>query len=72
LPLERHWFWYFNSPFGCHVEFDADMDLHDESWIAREVMASEDTSQLFLFSRREKWFPSGPPKPAAALAASQG
>ena len=67
-----NWFWYFNSPFGCHVEFDADMDLHDDSWIAREAMASEDTSQLFLFSRREKWYPGGPPKPAAALAATQG
>jgi hypothetical protein len=24
-----NWFWYFNSPLGCHVEYDADMDLHD-------------------------------------------
>ncbi len=21
-----NWFWYFNSPLGCHVEYDADMD----------------------------------------------
>jgi catechol 2,3-dioxygenase-like lactoylglutathione lyase family enzyme len=58
-----NWFWYFNSPFGCHVEYDADMDLHDDSWTARELPASADTSQLFLFTRREKWFPGGgPPK----------
>lgn len=56
-----NWFWYFNSPLGCHVEYDADMDLHDERWVAREARADADTSQLFLFTRREKWFPSGPP-----------
>ena len=22
-----NWFWYFNSPLSCHVEYDADMDL---------------------------------------------
>ena len=58
-----NWFWYFNSPLGCHVEYDADMDLHDDSWQPREAPSTADSSQLFLFSRREKWFPSGaPPK----------
>jgi len=57
-----NWFWYFNSPFGCHVEYDADMDLHDDSWVAREAPANADTSQLFLFTRRDKWFPSGGPQ----------
>jgi catechol 2,3-dioxygenase-like lactoylglutathione lyase family enzyme len=58
-----NWFWYFNSPLGCHVEYDADMDLHDDSWVAREAPATADSSQLFLFTNREKWFPSGaPPK----------
>jgi catechol 2,3-dioxygenase-like lactoylglutathione lyase family enzyme len=57
-----NWFWYFNSPFGCHVEYDADMDLHDDSWVAREAAASADTSQLFLFARRQKWYPSGGPE----------
>lgn len=56
-----NWFWYFNSPLGCHVEYDADMDLHDASWVAREATANEDSSQLFLFKPTEKWFPSGPP-----------
>ncbi len=62
-----NWFWYFNSPLGCHVEYDADMDLHDDSWTARDVPMSADASQLFLFQNREKWAPSGPPpggKPA--------
>lgn len=58
--LGSNWFWYFNSPLGCHVEYDADMDLHDDSWEPRAIPANEDTSQLFLFTRREKWFPSGP------------
>jgi len=62
-----NWFWYFNSPLGCHVEYDADMDLHDDSWAAREGPMGADASQLFLFQHRDKWAPSGPPpggKPA--------
>lgn len=59
--MGSNWFWYFNSPLGCHVEYDADMDLHDASWVAREAPASADTSQLFLFTRRDKWFPGGGP-----------
>jgi catechol 2,3-dioxygenase-like lactoylglutathione lyase family enzyme len=61
-----NWFWYFNSPLGCHVEYDADMDLHDENWIAREVPANADTSQLFLFQQRDKWSPGGAPPPGDA------
>ncbi len=60
-----NWFWYFNSPLGCHIEYDADMDLHDEAWAAREAPMGADTSQLFLFQHREKWAPSGPPPGAA-------
>jgi len=56
-----NWFWYFNSPLSCHVEYDADMDLHDASWRAREVPISADASQLFLFAHRDKWSPGGPP-----------
>ncbi|MDX9874565.1 MAG: VOC family protein [Spongiibacteraceae bacterium] len=57
-----NWFWYFNSPFGCHVEYDADMDLHDEEWEAREAPISADASQAFLFQYREKWIPGGDPQ----------
>ncbi|ATB34887.1 glyoxalase [Cystobacter fuscus] len=60
-----NWFWYFNSPLGCHVEYDADMDQHDERWTAREVPMSADASQLFLFQHRARWAPVGPP-PAGA------
>jgi catechol 2,3-dioxygenase-like lactoylglutathione lyase family enzyme len=56
-----NWFWYFNSPLSCHVEYDADMDLHDDAWIAREAPLSADASQLFLFQQRDKWVPGGPP-----------
>lgn len=59
--MGSNWFWYFNSPLGCHVEYDADMDLHDEHWSGREVPMSPDASQLFLFQSREKWAPGGPP-----------
>ncbi len=63
-----NWFWYFNSPLGCHVEYDADMDLHDDEWVAREVAMGADTSQLFLFKLAEKWAPGGPPPGAAGVA----
>ncbi|MGM9490328.1 VOC family protein [Ideonella sp. YS5] len=55
-----NWFWYFNSPLGCHVEYDADMDLHDGAWAAREAPMGADASQLFLLQHREKWAPGGP------------
>ena len=58
-----NWFWYFNSPLGCHVEYDADMDLHDDAWVAREAPMGADASQLFLFPLRDKWAPGGPPPP---------
>ncbi|PMS16848.1 glyoxalase [Trinickia dabaoshanensis] len=60
-----NWFWYFNSPLGCHVEYDADMDLHDVAWTAREAPMGADASQLFLFQHREKWAPGGPPAAGA-------
>ncbi len=63
--MGSNWFWYFNSPFGCHVEYDADMDQHDDRWVPREVGFSADASQLFLFQARDKWAP-GAPSPGAA------
>lgn len=56
-----NWFWYFNSPLGCHIEYDADMDKHDDAWAARQAPMSADNSQLFLFDSRAKWAPGGPP-----------
>ncbi len=64
-----NWFWYFNSPLGCHVEYDADMDLHDEEWAAREAPMGADASQLFLFQQRDKWAPGGPPPKGAGAGA---
>ncbi len=63
-----NWFWYFNSPLACHVEYDADMDLHDDSWVARVAPMNADNSQLFLFQQRDKWSP-GPPPPGSPGAA---
>lgn len=62
--LGSNWFWYFNSPFACHVELDADMDLHDASWTPRELPIGADNSQSFLLQGREKWMP-GPESPDA-------
>jgi catechol 2,3-dioxygenase-like lactoylglutathione lyase family enzyme len=55
--MGSNWFWYFNSPFGCHMEMDADMDLHDATWTPREMPIGADHSQAFLLGYREKWAP---------------
>jgi hypothetical protein len=65
--MGSNWFWYFNSPFKCHVEYDADMDLHDAEWKAREAKLDADASQLFLFTSKEKWAPTGPPPRATGV-----
>lgn len=57
-----NWFWYFNSPMGCHVEMDADMDLHDATWVPRSMPLADDNSQAFLLRYRKKWMP-GPTTP---------
>lgn len=56
-----NYFWYFNSPMNVHFELDADMDLHDDSWVPREVDAAKDTSQIFNFTLVENWQPGGDP-----------
>jgi catechol 2,3-dioxygenase-like lactoylglutathione lyase family enzyme len=58
-----NWFWYFKSPLGCNVEFDADMDTHDDDWVPRETPMGAEAAQAFLFQHRDKWAPSGGPKP---------
>jgi catechol 2,3-dioxygenase-like lactoylglutathione lyase family enzyme len=55
--LGSNHFWYFNSPFGGAVEYDADMDLHDDSWVPRAVPADPHTSQIFLFDHKAPWSP---------------
>jgi catechol 2,3-dioxygenase-like lactoylglutathione lyase family enzyme len=57
--LGSNFFWYFNSPFGAVMEFDADMDLHDDSWQPRACEPGADNSQIFLFEARPKWAPGG-------------
>jgi catechol 2,3-dioxygenase-like lactoylglutathione lyase family enzyme len=60
-----NWFWYFNSPLGCNFEFDADMDLHDDTWVPREAPQHVDNAQLFLFQPRDNWAPFAAPPPGA-------
>ncbi len=55
--LGSNYFWYFNSPFGAVMEVDADMDLHDDSWVPRECPPGKDNSQIFLFTAAPKWAP---------------
>jgi hypothetical protein len=41
------------------MEFDSDMDLHDDSWKPRFIPANQQTSQIYLFNFTEKWSPGG-------------
>lgn len=43
------------------VEYDADLDLHDDTWTARHAPLGANASQLCLFQHREKSAPGGPP-----------
>lgn len=52
-----NWFWYFNSPMGTHVEYDADMDLHSDDWVPRVARSGPKNSQMFLFKSTPKWAP---------------
>lgn len=56
--LGSNYFWYFKSPFGGCIEFDADMDIHDDSWTPRYVPANADTSQIFMLEYASKWSPN--------------
>lgn len=55
--LGSNHFWYFNSPFGAVMEIDADMDVHDETWVPRACDPGKDNSQIFLFGAQPKWAP---------------
>lgn len=57
--LGSNYFWYFKSPFGGNIEFDADMDVHDDSWKPRYITAEQDTTQIFLLQYADKWIPMG-------------
>ena len=50
---------------GCNVEFDADMDTHDDDWAPREAPMGPEAAQAFVFQYREKWAPGPGPKPGA-------
>lgn len=56
-----NWFWYFKSPMGCSIEYDADMDRLDEEWLARELPPGAEHAQAFLLEAVDKWAPGGPP-----------
>ena len=66
--LGSNWFWYFESPFGCLMEMDADMDLHDDSWVPREMVADENTSQTLVLQFKPKHSPATEARKKAAQA----
>lgn len=42
-----NYFWYFKSPFGGNFEYDADMDVVDDDWVPREVVAGPNTASIW-------------------------
>jgi catechol 2,3-dioxygenase-like lactoylglutathione lyase family enzyme len=52
-----NYFWYFDSPFGGKIEFDADMDIHDDAWEPRVFSATPETAQIYVFKAAEKYLP---------------
>jgi hypothetical protein len=52
-----NWFWYFNSPLNTHIEYDADMDRHDDNWEPRVAHSSVDSTQIFNFTLKPNWYP---------------
>lgn len=56
-----NWFWYFNSPLGTHFEYDADMDKHDDDWVARFAPMGPEAANMVLFRYSEKWSPGPGP-----------
>jgi catechol 2,3-dioxygenase-like lactoylglutathione lyase family enzyme len=43
-------FWYFNSPFGGKIEFDADMDVVDDNWLPREAAPGPRSASIWATS----------------------
>lgn len=44
-------FWYFKSPFGGNIEYDADIDQVDDSWIPRETPISLQAGAYWLVDK---------------------
>lgn len=42
-----NYFWYFKSPFGGNLEFDADMDVVDDGWRPREAIAGPEAAAIW-------------------------
>jgi catechol 2,3-dioxygenase-like lactoylglutathione lyase family enzyme len=58
--LGSNWFWYFDSPFGCKIAYDADMAPRAECWEVRETAMTPDRPQFPLFSAPDHWAPRAP------------
>jgi catechol 2,3-dioxygenase-like lactoylglutathione lyase family enzyme len=41
-------FWYFKSPLGGAIEYDADMDIVDDRWVPRVAEQGPDTAAIFM------------------------
>jgi catechol 2,3-dioxygenase-like lactoylglutathione lyase family enzyme len=52
-----NYFWYSESPFGGKIEFDADMDIHDDEWEPRVFKATPETAQIYVFRPADKYLP---------------
>lgn len=58
--LGSNWFWYFDSPFGCKIAYDADMARRAECIEVRETAMTPDRPQFPLFAAPDRWAPRAP------------
>ena len=53
--IGSNWFWYFDSPLGCKAAYDAEMDAHDGSAMARDGLLTPDRPQYAAFLPPDSW-----------------
>jgi catechol 2,3-dioxygenase-like lactoylglutathione lyase family enzyme len=44
-------FWYFKSPFGGNIEYDADIDVVDDDWVPRETEIGPKAAAVWLVDK---------------------
>jgi hypothetical protein len=57
LKLRKKGLQVILGPGAPYPRLDCDMDLHDDSWKPRYIVASPQTLQTYLFQFAEKWAP---------------
>jgi catechol 2,3-dioxygenase-like lactoylglutathione lyase family enzyme len=55
--LGSNWFWYFDSPFGCKIAYDAELEQRTERLEVRETTMTPDRPEFTMFAAPDCWVP---------------